>query len=100
MQVLLLILATFCAGKSEQAGQPPKKQRMMFLAIASEGKATAVTGGKFITNILSSRHNPESRHVFPRHSGLDPESRHVFPVIPDLIRNLDLRKADPESSSG
>jgi hypothetical protein len=74
MQVLLLILATFCAGKFEQAGQPPKKQRMMFLAIASEGKATAVTGGKFITSILPSMHNPESRLVYSRHSGLDPES--------------------------
>ena len=28
--------------------QMPEKQRMMFLAIAREGKATAVTGGKFI----------------------------------------------------
>lgn len=28
--------------------QMPEKQRMLFLAIASEGKATAVTGGKFI----------------------------------------------------
>ncbi len=86
MQMLLLILATFCAEKFEQAGKPPKKQRMMFLAIASEGKATAVTGGKFITSILSFRHNPESRLVYP--------------VIPDLIRNLGLRKPDPESSSG
>jgi hypothetical protein len=28
--------------------QMPEKQRLMFLAIASEGKATSVTGGKFI----------------------------------------------------
>lgn len=28
--------------------QMPEKQRMMFLAIAREGKATSVTGGKFI----------------------------------------------------
>jgi len=28
--------------------QMPEKQRMLFLAIASEGKATSVTGGKFI----------------------------------------------------
>ena len=39
MQMLLLILATFCAEKFEQAGKPPKKQRMMFLAIASEAES-------------------------------------------------------------
>ena len=32
-----------------------------------------------------------------RHSGLDPESGLVYPVIPDPIRNLGLRKADPEN---
>ena len=29
--------------------QMPEKQRMLFLAIASEGKARTVTGGKFIS---------------------------------------------------
>ena len=32
-----------------------------------------------------------------RHSGLDPESGLVYPVIPDPLRNLGFRKADPEN---